>query len=77
MTTINISLPEKLKEQAQTLVERGFYASFSDLVRDSIRELIAENRYNFWFKEAREDLKSGRARQLRNKKEIDEYIKSL
>ena len=77
MTTINISLPEKLKEQAQTLVEEGFYASFSDLVRDSIRELIAENRYNLWFKEAREDLKKGRARQLRNKKEIDGYIKSL
>ena len=77
MTAINISLPEKLKEQAQTLVEKGFYASFSDLVRDSIRQLIAENRYNLWFKEAREDFKKGRAKELRNKKEIDEYIKNL
>lgn len=77
MTTINISLPEKLKEQAQTLVEKGFYASFSDLVRDSIRQLIAEDRYDLWFKEAKEDLKRGRAKELKGKKEIDDYIKSL
>ena len=77
MTTINISLPDKLKIEAESLVKKGFYASFSDVVRDSLRKLMAANKYDRWLAEAKEDLKSGRATVLRNKKDIDNYFKKL
>lgn len=77
MNTINISLPEKLKEQAGDLVKKGHYASFSDLVRDSIRQLVSKNKYDIWAEEAREDLKTGRAKILKGAKDIDSYMKSL
>lgn len=77
MTTINISLPDKLKDQAQELVKVGFYASFSDLVRDSLRRLVKRNRYDLLAEEAKEDLKKGRATVLKNKKEIEKYMKSI
>jgi len=77
MNTINISLPEKLKDQASDLVRKGHYASFSDLVRDSIRQLISKNRYDLWAEETKRDLKKGRAKVLKSDKEIDEYMKSL
>lgn len=77
MNTINISLPEKLKDQASDLVRKGHYASFSDLVRDSIRQLISKSKYDLWSEEAKSDLKKGRARVLKSDKEIDDYMKSL
>ena len=77
MTTINISLPEKLKVDAEKLIKQGLYASFSDMVRDSLRHIVATNRYDRWAAEAKEDLKNGRAVVLRNKKEIDKYMNSI
>ena len=77
MTTVNISLPEKLKEQAETLVRSGFYASFSDLVRDSLRRLVSQSKYDLWVEEANEDLKIGKAKVLKSKKDIDSYFKNL
>lgn len=44
MKTINISLPDKLKTQADNLIRAGYYASFSDLVRTAIREVMAKQR---------------------------------
>lgn len=77
MSTVNVSIPDKLKNQAQELVEKGFYASFSDLVRDSLRKLVAQNKYDLWAEEAKEDLKKGKAKVLKSKKDIDEYFDSL
>lgn len=42
MKTINISLPDKLKTQADNLIRAGYYASFSDLVRTAIREVMSK-----------------------------------
>jgi len=77
MTTINVSLPEKLKEQAETLVKSGFYASFSDLVRDSLRRLVSQSKYDLWVEEAKEDVRKGKAKVLKSKKDIDSYFKNL
>jgi len=77
MTTINISLPKQLKNQAEVLVRDGFYASFSDLVRASIRRLIAEAKYDIWLSEAKLEEKMGKAKVLKSKKDIDDYVKSL
>jgi Arc/MetJ-type ribon-helix-helix transcriptional regulator len=43
MTTINISLPDKLKKQADKLIKDGYYASFSDLVRTGLRQMIGND----------------------------------
>ena len=40
MATINISLPDKIKVQADKLVSQGYYVSFSDLVRTALRGII-------------------------------------
>lgn len=77
MITLNVSLPEKLKTQAQLLVESGFYVSLSDLIRDSLRQVIARNRYDLWVEEAKRDLKRGKAKVLASDTDIDEYVKSL
>jgi len=77
MTTVNVSLPEKLKEQAETLVKSGFYASFSDLVRDSLRRLVSQSKYDLWVEEAKEDVRKGKAKVLKSKKDIDSYFKNL
>ena len=77
MATINVSLPIRLKTQAEVLVENGYYASFSDLVRDSLRRLVERNKYDLWMDEAREDLKKDKAVVLGSDKEIDEYFKKV
>ncbi len=77
MNTVNISLPVKLREQAQELVDGGFYASFSDLVRDSLRRIVIKNKYDLMLEEAIEDEKKGKGVLLKTEKEIDEYFKSF
>jgi Arc/MetJ-type ribon-helix-helix transcriptional regulator len=77
MVTINISLPDKLKNQAQRLVEEGYYVSFSDLVRDSLRKVIDKNEYDLLADNAEYELKKGRAKELKTKKEIKEFFDNL
>lgn len=77
MTTINISLPERLKKEADTLVGEGYYVSFSDLVRDGLRNIIDTRRYDRWYREAKQDEKEGRAVVLKSKKDIANYFKKL
>lgn len=73
MTTINISLPEQLKKEADNLVGAGYYVSFSDLVRDSLRRVI----YDEWYQEAKKDEKEGQTVVLKSKKDIDNYFKKI
>ena len=77
MATVNISLPEKLRDEAQILIKGGYYSSFSDLVRDSIRQIVSKGKYDLWVQEAKNDLKSGKAKVLRSPREIEDYMKSL
>ena len=56
MQTINISLPAKLQDQANSLVQEGHFASFSDLVRTAIRDLLGESQYDLWADEAKQEL---------------------
>lgn len=77
MNTVNISLPVQLKKQAQELVDRGFYASFSDLVRDSLRQIITKNRYDLLAEEAEKEMKEGKGVLLRDEKDVDGYFDSF
>ncbi len=77
MTTINISLPEKLKTQAEELIQKGFYASFSDIVRHSLRNTVSKSRYDLMVEEVKEQEKQGKTIVLKTKKDIDEYFKNM
>ena len=76
MATINISLPSQLKAQADELIRKGYFASFSDLVRTALRNALAESRYDAWAKEAVAEYKAGKAIVLKTKKDIDDYFRS-
>lgn len=77
MTTINISLPEKLKSDADLLIKKGFYVSFSDLVRDSLRRVIANARYEKIYGETVNEYKKNQATVLKNKADIDNFFKKI
>lgn len=73
INTINISLPTQLKSEAEKLIGGGYYASFSDLARTAIRNLI-ESKYEMWVKEAKEDYKQGRTVALKTPEDISLYL---
>ena len=75
--TINISLPSQLKQEAETLISKGHFVSFSDLVRTAIRKLLIESKYDLWAKEAREEYERGETKALKNKTEIKKFVNSL
>jgi len=77
MSTINISIPVKLKNKAELLIKNGYYVSFSDLIRDSLRRLVERNKYDLWVSEAKKDLEADKAVVLKSPKDIDNYFKSL
>lgn len=74
MTTINISLPDKLKKQADEAISDGYYASFSDFARTAFRQMLRDYKLDRLVKEAKEDYKAGRGTILRTKKDIDKYM---
>ncbi len=77
MNTINISLPEQLKMQANQLIDMGFYASFSDLVRTALRQTINQSQYDIWANQAKKEAKLGKIKPLSTKKDIDNFLKNF
>lgn len=81
MTTVNISLPSKLKQQAQELVNEGYYASFSDLIRDALRNTLSLNsnksKYDVWAEEAWQEHLKGKTKTLKNEKDVEDLFRSL
>jgi putative addiction module CopG family antidote len=77
MTTINISLPDKLKEQADLLITSGYYASFSDLTRSALRKLLEEAELAILAKKAKDEARSGSSKTLNSRLAIDTYLDSL
>jgi len=75
MVTINISLPTKLKSQTEALIKGGYYASFNDLIKDSLRHLVEKSQYDLWVNESKKDLKAGRTVVLKSNKKISDYFK--
>lgn len=77
VTTINISLPKKLKEAADALVADGDYASFSDLARTAIRQTVLERKYKAIIEESRRDEALGLATVLNGPKDIDDFMSKI
>ena len=77
MSTVNISLPTQLRFQADLLVEKGHFSSFSDLVRTAVRNLIHDSQYDLWTKEAKLDLKKKKAKILTGEQDITKYLEGV
>jgi Arc/MetJ-type ribon-helix-helix transcriptional regulator len=74
MTTINISLPDKLKDQADALITEGHYASFSDLVRTSLRQIIFDRRLDRLVTEAKHESKTGKSIVLKTDEDVNKFF---
>lgn len=63
--------------EAEKLVKAGEYVSFSDLVRDSLRNVIEKVELDRIYAETKKELREGKAIVLRNKKDVDNFMKSI
>lgn len=77
MSTINISLPDVLKKQAEILIKDGYYVSFSDLVRTALRNVISDNQYDLWAKQAKEEYRRGKGTVLQSPSDIKTYLDKI
>jgi Arc/MetJ-type ribon-helix-helix transcriptional regulator len=77
MTTINISLPAELKKQADAVIKDGHYASFSDLARTALRQVLRDHKLDRMVAEAKRDYKAGKGVLLKTNKDIDKYFADL
>ncbi|MFB6182152.1 MAG: ribbon-helix-helix domain-containing protein [Candidatus Magasanikbacteria bacterium] len=64
---INISIPEKMKEEVDQMVEDGGYASRSELIREALRNW---DKYQFWSKD---ELKSKKTATSKEKLDDTDY----
>ena len=77
ISTINISLPKKLKEAADALVAGGHYASFSDIVRVSLRQTVMDMKYRAMIEESRREEALGLTKVLKGPRDIEDFVNSL
>lgn len=72
---INVSLPVKMYEDARILVEKGFYGSFSEIVRAGIRsEMEFQREINPSFIKSVQAAEKGRIHKFKGKKEFLEDL---
>lgn len=55
MTTVNISLPQSMYEDAKKMLAKNRYASISELVRDALRKVMYQDVTENGFTQAFED----------------------
>jgi Arc/MetJ-type ribon-helix-helix transcriptional regulator len=70
MTTINISLPDKLKDRVDEAVRSGYYASVSDLMRDGARQVLSQNDLAEDISQSQREFKTGKGRVLKSLKDL-------
>ena len=74
MSTINISLPDKLKKQADEAISDGYFASFSDFARTAFRQILRDHKLDRMVAEAKREAAAGRTTVLRSDEDIDTYM---
>lgn len=89
-TTINITLPERLKQEIDSRVRSGMYASVSEFIRSALRRALTvsddipigeafSNEAEDLILQAEEEsrIRSHATRTLKTAKDIDRYLDSL
>jgi Arc/MetJ-type ribon-helix-helix transcriptional regulator len=77
MKTINISLPDELKKEADNAIADGHYASFSDLTRTALRQILRDRRLDRLVAEAKKEYKEGKGVVLRTDEDIDKFMEQF
>lgn len=76
-TTVNISLPTQLKKDADRLVAKGYYASFSDFARATMRYALRDLRFQEIIDESKREEALGTATILNGPKDIEEFMSKI
>ena len=63
--------------QADALISEGHYASFSDLVRTALRNVITDNYYDLLAKQAKEEYRRGKGVVLKSHEDIDRFLDTI
>ena len=90
---VTISLPKRMYEEGITMVEKGFFSNFSDLVRSGIRNefkeiqpvvrdfdervIYSDKELVKGVKQSLKEAKAGKGKVLKSDAEIDRYLKRL
>jgi len=75
--TINISLPIVLKAQAEGLVAKGYFASFSDLVRSALRWTVNSSVYDVLGDIAEKERAAGKTTIMNSVADVDAYMDKI
>lgn len=71
---VNISLPIRLKQQAEGLVSGGYFVSFSDLARSALRNILQYSPYDILLQEVKEEERRGESVILDSDADIDAFM---
>lgn len=90
---VTLSLPKNLYFESMSLVKKGLFSNFSDLVRSGIREQLKElklvvedfdermiyqdKKLIAGVKQSVKEAKAGKGKTLKSDKDIDEYFNAL
>jgi Arc/MetJ-type ribon-helix-helix transcriptional regulator len=90
---VTISLPKNLYDEGMTMVNKGLFSNFSDLVRSGIRGefkdlqsisqdfderyIYSDNELIQGVKQSIIEAKSGKGKIIKSDKEMDEYFEAL
>jgi len=90
---VTISLPENLYRQGMNLIQYGLFSNFSDLVRSGIREefkelqpviqefdertIYGDKELIAGVKQSIKEVKAGKGKILKSKKELNKYFEAL
>ncbi len=90
---VTISLPKNLYEEGMSLVNKGLFSNFSDLVRSGIRDefkelqpivqdfderfVYSDKKLITGVKQSMKEAKAGKGKILKSDKEMDEYLEGL
>lgn len=86
MATINISIPQAMREEIKKLVKEGRYTSFSEVVRDGLRKVLGRKEKltaNGFTEEFEEEVLRSAAEPMENDtvletdEDIDRYFRNL
>lgn len=90
---VTISLPKNMYEESMSLVDRGLFSNFSDLVRSGIREefkelqpvirdldekmIYADRELIVGVKQSSKEARAGKGRIIKSDKDMDDYFEDL
>lgn len=90
---VTISIPKNLYQEGISLVDKGLFSNFSDLVRSGIREefkelqpvisgfderaIYKDKELVAGVKQSMEEAKAGKGKVLKSDKEMDKYFEAL